>query len=460
MQIDLYANMKIDRIMYKNKELTFTRDENAVFIRFPEVVREKGEIIVYYGGIPQTPNWNIPMNGGVLWDKDDDGNSWAQVVCQGSGASLWWPNKDHLSDEPDSMKIWITVPDKYTEISNGRLQGKKPLSGNRMRYEWYVSYPINNYNVTFNIGKYTHWRDYYVTDDTLTIDYYVMPYNRARADTMFQQTKPMIAGFEKYFGKYPFSRDGFTLVETIYPMEHQSGVCLGKITVENATSHNPLLWHESAHEWWGNAISCTDMADMWFHEAFATYAESLLIEREFGKEQAEHFLRSQLVSNKYPIVGVKEVNHIFYDIGDMYSKGSIVLHTLRNAIDNDSVWFDLLPAIQNEFRYKTLTSDQLVDFINQFTGKDRTSFFDHYLKNVTLPVFRFRLEKKGKDLVLHYRWDKVDEGFKMPMRVTVALDRYALIHPSIEWQKMSISNLNVADFGVDEDGFLVEVVEE
>jgi hypothetical protein len=460
MQVDLYANMKIDKILYRNKALAYTREADAVFIHFPEIVRDKGEIVIYYGGTPQVPDWTIPMNGGVLWDKDNEGNPWAQVVCQGSGASLWWPNKDHLSDEPDSMKIWITVPEMYTEISNGRLKKKTPLPGNRMRYEWSVSYPINNYNVTFNIGKYTHWRDHYMTDDTLTIDYYVMPYNRARADTMFAQTKSMIAGFEKYFGKYPFSRDGFTLVETIYPMEHQSGVCLGKITAENATSHNPLLWHESAHEWWGNAISCTDMADMWFHEAFATYAESLLIEREFGKEQAEHYLRAQGVSNKYPIVGVKDVNHIFYDIVDMYGKGSIVLHTLRNVIDNDSVWFDLLHAIQNQFRYKTLTSDQLVSFINQFTGKDFNSFFDHYLKKTNIPEFHYRLEQKGNDLLLHYRWDKVDSTFRMPIKVTTALDQHTLIRPTNDWQKMTITNLDAADFDVDEDGFLVDVMEE
>jgi hypothetical protein len=459
-QVDLYADMQIDKILYNNKPLTFRREADAVFIRFPELVRHRGEITIYYSGIPQTPDRSIPMHGGVFWDRDEAGNPWAQVVCQGSGASLWWPNKDHLSDEPDSMKIWITVPEAYTEISNGRLKKKTPLPKNKTRYEWYVSYPINNYNVTFSIGKYTHWRDYYVTDDTLTIDYYVMPYNRARADTLFAQTKLMLSGFEKYFGKYPFPRDGFTLVESIYPMEHQSGVCLGKITAENATSHNPLLWHESAHEWWGNAISCTDMADMWFHEAFATYAESLLVEQEFGEDQAEHFLREQQVSNKYPIVGVKDVNHIFYDINDMYGKGSIVLHTLRNVIDNDALWFNLLKEIQNEFRYKTLTSDQLIGFINTFTRRDFTSFFDHFLSTTVLPELHIRLEEKGADLVLQYRWERVDPSFKMPVKVTTATEGYTFIQPTRDWQTITLNNLDAADFEVDEDGFLIEVVEE
>lgn len=394
MQVDLYANMNIERVVHRNKNLHFTREADAVFIHFPTVVKsEEEEITIYYGGIPKVPDWTIPMNGGILWDTDNKGNPWAQIVCQGSGASLWWPNKDHLSDEPDSMKIWITVPDEYMEISNGRLLNKTRMPENKMRYEWYVSYPINNYNVTFNIGKYEHFTDRYINGDTLTIDYYVMPYNRALADTMFSKTKTMLAVFEKYFGKYPFPRDGFALVESIYPMEHQSGVCLGKITPDKVSSHNPLMWHESAHEWWGNAISCTDMADLWFHEAFATYAEALVIENEFGKDMATHFLGSQAMSNKHPIIGIKDVNHIFYDIGDMYGKGSMVLHTLRNVIDNDSIWFAMLRGIMDRFRYKTLTSDELTGFISSSTGKDFGYFFDQYLKKTTIPELHMRLEE-------------------------------------------------------------------
>ncbi len=461
MQVDLYSNMKIDKITWKNTTLSYTREADAVFIKFPEVLKAgEHEIVIHYGGIPKVPDWKVPMNGGVLWDKDNEGNPWAQVVCQGSGASLWWPNKDHLSDEPDSMKIWITVPRDYSEISNGLLQKKTLMPGNKTRYEWYVSYPINNYNVTFNIGKYEHFSDRYITDDTLTIDYYVMPYNRARADSMFRQTKPMLAVFEKYFGKYPFHRDGFALVESIYPMEHQSGVCLGKITQEQASAHNPLMWHESAHEWWGNAVSCTDLADMWIHEAFATYAEALVIENEFGKEQTTHFLRSQHVANKYPVVGVKDVNHIFYDINDMYSKGSLILHTLRSVIDNDSVWFELLHGIQNKFRYRTITSEQLIEFINTFTGKNFNTFFNHYLTKTTLPELHIRLEQKNLDLIVHYRWEKVDPSFTMAARLITADEKYQIIYPRTEWQKILLPNTDASDVEVDEDNFLIDVAED
>jgi hypothetical protein len=461
MQVDLYSNMNIDRVVYRNKTLRYTREADAVFIHFPEKLKAGEEsITIYYGGVPKVPDWSIPMDGGVLWDVDNKGNPWAQVVCQGSGASLWWPNKDHLSDEPDSMKIWITVPGEYTEISNGRLLKKTSMPGNKVRHEWYVSYPINNYNVTFNIGKYEHFSDLYISDDTLTIDYYVMPYNRALADTMFTQTKPMLAAFEKYFGKYPFPRDGFTLVETLYPMEHQSGVCLGKITRETASSHSPLLWHESAHEWWGNAVSCTDMADMWFHEAFATYAEALVVENEFGKEYATRFLKSQGMRNQYPIVGIKDVNHIHYDIGDMYGKGSLVLHTLRQVIDNDTVWFDLLHNIMKRFRYQTLTTDDLVAFINAYTKKDLTYFFDQYLKTTTIPELHYRLEEKGEDLVLHYRWQNVNKGFSMPVPITTGNEPDRFIQPHDEWQQELIPQVSVDDFEVVDEAFLIEVVED
>jgi len=461
MQIDLYANMKIDRILYQGQLLTYTREAAAVFVRFPRMqsVGSEQEIRIYYAGVPQVPDFSIPMNGGVLWDKDAVGNPWAQVACQGSGASLWWPNKDHLSDEPDSMRIWITVPEGFTEISNGRLIRKTPVGHQQTRYEWLVSYPINNYNVTFNIGKYAHYRDYYITNDTLTIDYYVMPYNLERAKNMFQQVKPMLQCFEKSFGKYPFPRDGFTLVESLYPMEHQSGVCIGKITPENAVGPNRLLWHESAHEWWGNAISCKDLADMWIHEAFATYAEALMIACTIGKADAQDYIDQQRggISNKEPVIGVYDVNHIFYDTGDMYNKGIVILHTFRNILNNDSAWFSLLHDIQDFFRYKTLSSDELVDFICQRTHTDYRYFFDQYLKYTTVPKLELTQKEVGNNLVIKYRWQAAVKDFRMPVKVTTAKEHYTFIYPTATWKTMTLKNMREADFEVDEAGGYFEL---
>lgn len=398
MQIDLYANMKINSIDYKGEQLKYWREFDAVFVQFPSALKKgnEEEIKVFYAGVPKTPDFSIPMNGGVLWDKDSLGNPWAQMVCQGSGASLWWPNKDHLSDEPDSMKIWITVPSAYTEISNGRLLKKTSLPNKQTRYEWLVSYPINNYNVTFNVGMYSQIRDSFVNEDTLTLDYYVMPYNLERSKKIFSQVKPMLACFEKNFGKYPFSRDGFTLVESPYPMEHQSGVCIGKINYQNATDTNPLIWHESAHEWWGNATSCTDMADLWIHEAFATYSEAMVVECTYGKEAAIEFINNEQgrVLGAQPIIGVGDVNHIYYDIADMYSKGSLMLNTFRSVLDDDVAWADLLQRIQQNFRYQTLTSDQLIDFINKETKTDYT----YFLNNISNTLRCQRLSLRSKRL--------------------------------------------------------------
>jgi len=461
MQIDLFANMAIDSIVYRHQPLRYTREFNAVFIDYPETIPAgmEAEVKVYYNGVPKTPNWKIPMDGGVLWDKDSLGHVWAQVVCQGSGASLWWPNKDHQSDEPDSMKIWITVPAPYTEISNGRLQRTTPMPGNRTRYEWYVSYPINNYNVTFNVGYYTHLEDRYISDDTLTLDYYVMPYNRDRAQRIFKQVKPMLKTFEKSFGKYPFKRDGFTLVESLYPMEHQSGVCFGKITPQNVTDNMPLLWHESAHEWWGNAITTKDIADMWIHEAFATYSEIMVIEDWFGKDHVSEALDYQMnaVIGREPVIGVYDVNHIHYDIGDMYSKGSLLLHTFRNVLNNDALWVKLLHDIQQQFRYQTITTHDLITFINTRTRTDYTYLFEQYLKHTALPKLVVTLKQKGNDLEVHYAWQADVPGFRMPVRITTAPGTMSFIYPATKSKTMVLKNMTREEFGVDDENAYIDV---
>ncbi|SHN24053.1 M1 family aminopeptidase [Chitinophaga sp. CF418] len=462
MQIDLYANMRLEKILYGDQPLSFIREDDAVFVRFPVTLAAGSEetITVYYDGVPQVPDLKIPMHGGVLWDKDEEGNPWVQVVCQGSGASLWWPNKDHLSDEPDSMRIWITIPNGFTEISNGRLQRKMPAGANKTRYEWLVTYPINNYNATFCIGKYAHFKDDYISGhDTLTLDYYVMPYNLERARIMFAQVKPMLTCFEQHFGKYPFPRDGFTLLESPYPMEHQSGVCIGKIKEGMRLDYTPLLWHESAHEWWGNALSCKDIADMWIHEAFATYAESLMMECRDGKVLGVAYLNEQKdgVNNREPIVGVYNVNHIHYEIGDMYTKGSLMLNTFRSMLDNDTLWFTLLKDIQQHFRYQTLSSDELVNYISLRTGRDYTWFFDQYLKYTNLPKLEISFKEKGSNLQLTYRWQAGVSGFKMPVKVTLAPGRFGFLYPTTDWQVITLKQMREDDFEVDEDHFYIQV---
>jgi aminopeptidase N len=460
MQVDLYANMVIDSIVYRSGKLKYFREENAVFIDFAEVLTKdhEYEVLIYYHGVPKAPNYNIPMDGGVLWAMDSLGNTWAQVVCQGSGASLWWPNKDHLSDEPDSMKISITVPSGYDEISNGRLLRKTPLPNNKTRFEWRVSYPINNYNVTFNIGKYAHFSEVFVGDDSVTVDYYVMPYNLARARVMFGKQVPrMLRTFEKYFGPYPFKKDGFKILESLYPMEHQSDVCIGKIDQYTNVDVNPLMWHESAHEWWGNSVSCTDMAELWIHEAFATYAEVLVEEDWLGKEEAGYALSDQAnaVKAQTPVTGCYDVNDIHYDISDMYSKGSLMIHTFRNVLNDDSLFINLLRSIQRDFRYRTITAKELMEYINHCAKKDYAYLFDQYLHYTDIPTLEIQMTEQKANLEIKYRWLANVKNFTMPVKVSLAKNKSGFIYPVSEWKKLLLKNMSSDDFQVNEDDFYI-----
>lgn len=466
MQVDLYANMKIHSIKYRGQELSHTREFDAVFIQLPETLPQNSqhEIQITYSGVPQVPNFNISMSGGFMWEQDQEGHPWVQVACQGSGASLWWPNKDHLSDEPDSMRISVTVPSRLTEISNGRLLRKVPLANNQTRHDWYVSYPINNYNVTLNIGKYTHLRNTYVTTDTLTLDYYAKPEHLDKARWVFNQVKPMLATLEKNYGKYPFPRDGFTLMESLHPMEHQSAVTFGRLPDGELDSVNTLklVWHEVSHEWWGNNVSCKDLADMWLHEAFATYTEGLFMQQQFGKDANLGYMQDlqQRAVNQEPVIGEYDVNHIFYNTEDMYSKGALVLHTFRNVLNNDALWLSILQGLQQEFKLQTITSADFVRYINQKTKIDYTYFFDQYLKHPRLPTLQVKYTQQGETLALHYKWLADVPNFKMPVKVTKAPDKYDFIYPTTTWQTIRLPNLSPEDFAVDQDRFYLNVAEE
>ena len=470
LQVDLYANMMIHRISYAGKPLAYTREFNAVFVQFPEKLKpgSEQELEIEYSGTPQVPDFSVPMMGGFLWDKDKEGNPWVQVVCQGSGASLWWPNKDHLSDEPDSMRIRVTVPGELMDISNGRLLRKTVLPNHWTQYDWYVSYPINNYNVTLNIGKYAHWRETYGAD-SLTLDYYCMPAHQAKFRWVFDGVKPMLATLEKHYGPYPFPRDGFTLMESLYPMEHQSAVSFGKLPAERADSLTlgdslrimQLAWHEVSHEWWGNSVSCRDMADMWIHEAFATYSEGFYLDSAVPEDGELGYIASlpPQVIGKEPIIGVRDVNHIHYDIGDMYSKGSLMLYTFRHALNNDKLWADILKGIQQRFRFQTVTTNDVVGYINEKTGTDYTWFFDQYLNYTTIPTLEVQLIEKAQALVVKYRWRADVPNFRMPIRVTKTENYYDFITPTTGWQTMTLPNLTADDFEVDEIRFYVKVAE-
>jgi len=467
MQIDLYKNLDIDKIILDDAtELAFNREFNAVHVQLPGILKKNSlhSVRVYYGGTP-TVAVNPPWDGGLTWTKDSSGSPWVVVTCEGVGASIWWPNKDHQSDEPDSMLISITVPKELEDVSNGRLRDVADLPDGWRRYDWFVSYPINNYCVTLNIGRFAHFNDKYVNGDTLTLDYYVLPQDLQRAEVTFQQVKQMMDAYWKYFGEYPFIRDGYKLIEAPHNgMEHQSAVAYGNRFLEGYVGRASsavglkfdfIIIHESAHEWWGNSVTAKDIADMWIHESFAAYAEALFVEHMWGYRESLAYIngKKQNVRNISPIIGIYNVQH--EGSGDMYDKGQLVLNTLRSVIDNDDLWFSILKGIQQTFKYQTVTADDIFGYINKRTGNDYTYFFDQYLKYPKIPELIAVVTKKGDSVTAMVRWSADVMDFRMPIRVTTSKDKYEFIHPTTTWQTIKLGDMRPEDFKIEKDRFYV-----
>jgi len=471
LQIDLFSNLNILGIEFENTLLSFTRDHNAVFIDFPRVILND-EILsftVYYNGEPREAV-NPPWDGGFSWENDSNSLPWIGVSCQGLGASSWWPCKDHQSDEPDSMKITCSVRKPLKVISNGNLINdtvvyNKDLNSLTTKSSWFVSYPINSYNVTLCIGDYTHFNDIYVNQkDTLDLDYYVLSYNKKKAMEHFNQVKPMLACFEKYFGPYPFWSDGYALVETPYlGMEHQSAIAYGNNFLPGYNGNTKftagfdfdyIIIHETGHEWWGNSITTNDIADMWIHEGFCTYSEVLYVECIYGYNAMLEYVNNQKksVRNDKPIVGPYNVNT--RGSNDMYQKASLMLHTLRSVIDNDSLWFALIEGISYEFKHKTIDGVDVINYINLMIKRDLSSFFNQYLYNKNLPVLEYKIQSNGTDYSLMYRWDAIND-FKMRIQVNNG-NNNIWITPNDSWKKLSLELIDIKDFSIRKDLFFIE----
>ncbi|HTA26401.1 MAG TPA: M1 family metallopeptidase, partial [Bacteroidia bacterium] len=476
----LFKNMVIDSVVFHKIHVDYKRDSNAVFINFTyssgplpggiqdawyfkEHLGTNDSIKIYYHGIPQTAK-NPPWDGGFVWAHDSLGNLFTDVACEGTGASLWWPCKDHLSDKPDSMRMTFDIPNGLSCVSNGRLRSEKIMNSGYTRFTWFVSVPIINYDITLNIGDYSHISDYYLSGkDTLTLDYYVLSYDEERARKHFEQVKPMMACYENFFGKYPFYKDGYKLVETTYwGMEHQSCVAYGNHYKSNAFGFDFIIIHESAHEWWGNSLSCSDPADMWLHEAFATYAEALYIEYTQNYKTAIKYLYTQQtrIGNKYPIIGPYDVNFQGTENDDdEYFKGTWMLHTFRHVINNDSMFFAVFKGLQAKFKYSSTNTKEVIACINKITGKDYTPFFNEYLYKESPPIFYYKLKKQGNATILYYRWKGVSKDFIMPIKVTSSvkdsIKTYITVTPGNDWKTQQLDDLNPSDFSVDVDEFYV-----
>lgn len=490
LQIDLFENMKIEKIELssyatgeQSKLLNYSRQFNAVFVEFPDVIKKESVhfLKIYYSGNPQSAK-HAPWDGGFSWDKDKEGNPWVGVSCQGTGASLWWPCKDHQSDEPNEMLIRITVPPGLSNISNGRLKKKTTLPNGWSKFEWYVSYPINNYDVTLNIGNYVSFSDSYYNPackDTLTLDYFVLPENIEKAKVQFEQVKPMLDCYYKLFGEYPFVRDGYKLVEAHYlGMEHQSCVAygnkykngyLGSDMSGTGYKFDYIIIHESAHEWWGNSVTTNDIADMWIHEGFATYSEALYIECLYGYDAYLEYINSEKkkVENDEPLIGEYGLNN--EGSGDMYPKGALLLHTIRGIINDDNKFFEIIKGIQTTFQYQTINSHDIEKYISDKSKIDLSDVFELYLRGVSIPKLILKIEEDFWDLKITYRYNLLGASensmelqqenqpfYAAPVKVTLKKETFDFIFPTTEWQTLIVRDMKVVDFKIATDLFYID----
>jgi aminopeptidase N len=448
MQIDLQQPLAIQQVEYKGKNLDYTREGNVYHIRFPYplVSGDREKITIHYAGTP-TEAIRPPWDGGLTWSRDEAGNPFVATSCQGIGASIWWPCKDHMYDEPDSMLIRATVPQALMDVSNGRLRRIEYLPDGRKTYHWFVSNPINNYGVNANIGKYAHWNDtIHGEKGVLDMDFYVLQDHYAKAREHFKDAHRTLKAFEYWFGPYPFYEDGFKLVEVPYlGMEHQSSVTYGNdfLMGYRGTDLSGTGWglkwdfiivHETAHEWWANSVTYKDIADMWIHESFANYAESLFLDYHYGSKAASEYVigtRRAILNNK-PIIGTYNVNQ--EGSGDMYYKGGNMLHTLRTWLGDDQKWRNILRGLQKEFYHQTVTTAQVENYIAQHMGKNLTAFFNQYLRDTRIPTLEWSM--KGKKL--NFRYTKTVPGFEMPLKVSVDGSEYFWINPTYEWKEYEL----------------------
>jgi len=464
-QLDLFENMKVDSIFSDSGKADFTREYNALFITFRNTLFKDSQhqLKIYYSGNPIIAK-RAPWDGGFVFTKDTAGKDFIAVAAQGTGASLWYPCKDSQTDEPDlGATIKVAVPNGIMDVSNGRFLGSKDLKDGYTRWDWEVKNPINNYDITVNIGDYVHFGE---NHKGLDLDYYVLRENESKARKQFEQVKPMMDCFQSKFGKYPFSDDGYKLVETPYlGMEHQSAVAYGNKYANGylgtdlsgtgiGLGFDYIIIHESGHEWFGNSITSKDIADMWIHEAFTMYSEAVYVECQLGAEKANVYINGMKgnVANDKPIIGPYGVDK--EGSGDMYYKGSLMLNTLRHVINDDAKWWKIILKYSETFRHKIIDTGTVVRFFNAESGINLTPIFNQYLRYVNIPV----LEMRVADKKLEYRWKADASGFAMPIDIIVK-SKQVRIEPTPDWQKSDIKVSRLSEVKVMTNNFFINIQE-
>lgn len=471
LQFELFANLKIEKIDYHGKEIPFTREFNSVFVTFPEYIgrAKQDSMRVFYSGNPQVAA-RAPWDGGFVFSKDSKGKPWVATACQGLGASVWWPTKDHQADEVDSMLISISVPKGLSDVSNGRLRKKTTRKDGYTQFDWFVSNPINNYSVSVNIGDYVNFKDTYQGEKgPLDLSYWVLRENEPKAKKFFPiNVIPMLKAFEHWFGPYPFYEDSYKLVDVPYTgMEHQSAVTYGNGYANGYRGRDAsdtgwgmkwdfIIVHESGHEWFGNNITSKDLADMWIHESFTNYSESLFIDYNYGKQaglEYVHGIRSG-IQNDSPVQGPYGVNQ--EGSGDMYPKGGVLLNTIRTIINDDEKWRQILRGLNKTFYHQTVNYEDVVNYISEQSGKSLNPVFDQYIKHTNIPTLEFRF----KENKLYSRWIADVDNFNMPVKVRIKGGQYQFIEPDRSWKEVNIAGATKENLEVDTFNYYIGVLVE
>ncbi len=471
MQIDLQEPMLIDSVIFNNKKVPYNRNGNVYLVDFgnynfiaARTLVKKDQpvtlhsIKIYFHGKPREAR-NPPWDGGWIFTKDTKGRPWMTVACQGLGASVWYPCKDHQSDEPDQgAMIQVKIPDSLVAVANGRLYSKDDQHDGTVLYTWQVKNPINNYDIVPYIGKYVHWADSYSGENgNLSLDYWVLDYNLEKSKKQFgRDVKPMLKAFEFWFGPYPFYEDGYKLVESSHlGMEHQSATAYGNHYMDGylgmdlsgsgwGKKWDYIIIHESAHEWWGNSITTKDIADMWVHEGFGMYSEVLFTEFQYGKKAGDEYCQGirRNISNDKPLIGIYGVNQ--EGSGDMYNKGANMLHTIRQVINDDTLFRKILRGLNKEFYHKTVDSKDVEAYISKQSGKKcMPAIFDQYLRTINIPILEYKLNGDQ----LSYHWANCIAGFEMPVRLEGTNE---WLSPSTEWKNTTVTT-DMKDKGLQVD---------
>ena len=447
MQIDLQKPLKITRIVQDNKDLDYRLEGYSYFIKLKKN-QKKGQIKslkIFYEGTPKVAI-RPPWDGGLTWTRDSNGKHFIASSNQGIGASIWWPNKDHMYDEVDSMLISVNVPKNLINVSNGRLRSIEDF-GETKTFNWFVSNPINNYGVNINIGDYISFSEVYDGEKgDLDMIYYVLRDNIERAKTQFKDAIKMMQAFEHWFGPYPFYEDSFKIVEVPYlGMEHQSSITYGNKYMKGylgrdlsrtgwGLKFDYIIIHEAGHEWFANNITYKDIADMWVHESFTTYSENLFLDYHYGKEAASDYVIGTRagISNSSPMIGTYGVNKRG---SDLYTKGANLLHTLRQISKDDEIWRMILRGLNSEFYHQTVDTKQIEEYITLKIGFDLTTFFDQYLRDIRIPNLEYTISNG----ILTYRWIDVIDNFTMPLEIEV-LGKNIWIYPTTNKKSLEINS--------------------